>query len=95
MESDKGGLRVCSEIYYPGWQATVDGQPAELGRVNYVLRAMKVAAGKHEVVLEFRPTSVSTTNTVAYIAIALILILLIGAAVAEVRRQRTGKATGK
>ena len=56
---------------------------------------MKVAAGKHEVVLEFRPTSVSTTNTVAYIAIALILILLIGAAVAEVRRQRTGKATGK
>lgn len=95
VESDKGGLLVFSEIYYPGWQATVDGQPAELGRVNYVLRAMKVAAGKHEVVLEFRPTSVSTTNTVAYIAIALILILLIGAAVSEVRRQRTGKATGK
>ena len=95
VESEKGGLLVFSEVYYPGWQATVDGQPAELGRVNYVLRAMKVPAGKHEVVLEFRPASVSTTNTVAYIAIALILILLIGAAVSEVRRQRTGKATGK
>ena len=91
VESEKGGLLVFSEVYYPGWQATVDGQPAELGRVNYVLRAMKVSAGKHEVVLEFRPASVSTTNTVAYIAIALILLLLIGAAVSEVRRQRTGK----
>ena len=88
MESEKGGLLVFSEVYYPGWQATIDGQPAELGRVNYVLRAMKVPAGKHEVVLEFRPASVSTTNTVAYIAIALILLALLGAAVADVRRQR-------
>src|SRR5574344_1192529 len=38
VNSDKGGVIVFSEVYYPGWTATVDGQPVELGRVNYVLR---------------------------------------------------------
>ena len=37
VESDKGGVLVFSEVYYPGWTATVDGQPTELGRVNYLL----------------------------------------------------------
>lgn len=79
VDCAKGGLMVFSEIYYPGWTATVDGQPAELGRVNYVLRAMKVPAGSHEVVLEYQPASVKTANTVAYVAIALILIALLAA----------------
>ncbi len=79
ITSEKGGLVVFSEIYYPGWSATIDGQEAELGRVNYVLRALKVPAGKHKVVMEFRPTSVSATNSVAYIAIIAILLLFFGA----------------
>ena len=76
VSSDKGGVLVFSEIYYPGWTATIDGKPAEIGRVNYVLRAMKVPAGKHEITLTFRPSTVTSTNTVAYIAIALIFVLL-------------------
>lgn len=74
INSAKGGVVVFSEIYYPGWTVTIDGKPAELGRVNYVLRALKVLAGKHEVVMEFRPATVNTTNTIAYIALAIILI---------------------
>lgn len=70
------GLLVFSEIYYPGWTAKVDGQEVELGRVNYVLRAMRVPSGEHEVVLEFRPASVTTTDGIAYAAIALILMAL-------------------
>lgn len=76
VTSQGGGLLVFSEIYYPGWTATIDGQPAELGRVNYVLRAMRIPNGKHQVVLEFRPASVTTTSTMAYIAILTILGLL-------------------
>lgn len=76
VSTDKGGVLVFSEIYYPGWTATIDGKPAEIGRVNYVLRAMKVPAGKHEITLTFRPSTVTSTNTVAYIAIALIFVLL-------------------
>ena len=74
VESEKGGLVVFSEIYYPGWTATIDGQPAELGRANYILRALKVPAGKHEVVLEFRPTTVSTSNAISYAMLALLLL---------------------
>ena len=79
IESKKGGVVVFAEIYYPGWTATIDGQPTELGRVNYILRALNVKAGKHTVVLDFHPTSISTTETIAYIAIVILLLAIIGA----------------
>ncbi len=79
IESKKGGVVVFAEIYYPGWTATIDGQPAELGRVNYILRALNVKAGKHTVVLDFHPTSISTTETIAYIAIVILILAIIGA----------------
>jgi hypothetical protein len=78
--SSDGGVAVFSEIYFPGWTATVDGTPAEIGRVNYVLRAMRLPAGRHQVVMEFKPQAISTTNTVATVAIALTFALLIAAA---------------
>ena len=68
VNSDKGGVIVFSEIYYPGWTATVDGQEQALGRVNYVLRALRVSPGSHEVVLSFFPKSIDRTETVAYAA---------------------------
>lgn len=78
VNSSTGGLIVFSEIYYPGWTATIDGKEVELGRVNYVLRAMPIEAGKHEVVLSFFPKSIDTTETIAYVALALLLCGLIG-----------------
>ena len=75
VETKGGGLLVFSEIYYPGWTATIDGKEADLGRVNYVLRALRVPNGKHEVVMEFRPKSVSITSYVAYGAIGIIVLL--------------------
>ena len=79
VTSGKGGVVVFSEIYYPGWTATVDGQPAELGRVNYVLRALNVKPGHHTIVLDFHPASVKNTETVAYVAYGvLVLIIALG-----------------
>ena len=77
VKSSKGGVVVFSEIYYPGWTATVDGQPAELGRVNYILRALNVKPGNHKVVLDFHPVSLKKTETVAYIGYVVLLLLLI------------------
>ena len=71
-ENSKAGVAVFSEIYYPGWTATIDGQPVEVARVNYVLRALRIPAGRHEIVFSFRPTSVSTTEVIAYVAFALL-----------------------
>lgn len=88
VHSDKGGVVVFSEIYYPGWTATVDGEPAELGRVNYILRALNVKPGSHEVVLDFHPTSVKVTETVAYVGyVVLLLIILAGIGMAWRKRK--------
>ncbi len=89
VESAKGGVVVFSEIYYPGWTATVDGVEQELGRVNYVLRALQVKPGKHEVVLSFFPKSIDHTETIAYISyvVLLLLILWLGWTIYRRRRQ--------
>ena len=88
VNSGKGGILVFSEIYYPGWTATVDGEPAELGRVDYLLRAMQVKPGKHEVVLSFFPKSVNTTETIAYISYVILLLVVAGAVFREYRRRQ-------
>ena len=77
VQSKKGGVLVFSEIFYPEWTATVDGEEVELGRVNYVLRAIPIEAGQHQVVLSFFPKSVDTTETVAYIALVLIILSVV------------------
>ncbi len=87
----KGGVLVFSEIYYPGWTATVDGQEVELGRVNYVLRALHIDAGKHEVVLSFFPQSVKTTETLAYVALTILLLLVVLVVVLQFRKKKTNK----
>lgn len=80
VNSAKGGVAVFSEVYFPwGWNATIDGKPAEIGRANYLLRAMRVPAGKHTIVMTFDPQSLHTTTTAAYIAIILIYAALLAA----------------
>ena len=77
VDSKNGGVIVFSEIYYPGWTCAVDGKPVEVGRVNYVLRAININGGKHEVKLEFRPKSLTTTETLAYISLALLALAVV------------------
>ena len=89
-DNSKDGVAVFSEIYYPGWTATIDGKPVEVARVNYVLRALRVPAGHHEIVLTFRPTSVTTTE---YIAYAAIVLLIVGFLFAAWRQWRTAGET--
>eukprot|EP01132_Coremiostelium_polycephalum_P003040 gene3040-3801_t len=62
---DKAGLVVFSEIYYPkGWKAWIDNQPTEILRVNYVLRALSVPAGKHTLTFQFTPVAYRIGNQV-------------------------------
>ncbi len=49
------GYLVLSDVYYPGWRATVDGVPAEVLRANYVFRAVLLPPGEHTVMMEFVP----------------------------------------
>ena len=88
VSSEKGGVVVFSEIYYPGWTATIDGQKAELGRVNYILRALNVEKGKHTIELAFDPQSVHTTETIATISFAVLLILIALIAFLEYKKRK-------
>ena len=88
VNSGKGGVVVFSEIYYPGWTATVDGVEQELGRVDYVLRALKVEPGKHEVVLSFFPKSIDHTEMVAYTAYGILVLVILGVAYMEYSRRK-------
>ncbi len=79
--SARGGVAVFSEVYFPwGWAATVDGEEVPIGRVNYLLRAIKLPAGTHTVVMTFDPRSLHTTGMIATIAIILIYLLAAAAA---------------
>ena len=88
VNTGKGGVLVFSEIYYPGWTATVDGEPVELGRVDYILRALNIKPGKHEVELSFFPKSVNTTETIAYLSYVILLLIIGGAAFIEWRKRK-------
>ncbi|MBQ8889692.1 MAG: hypothetical protein IJY59_09450, partial [Bacteroidaceae bacterium] len=69
-----GGTVVFSEIYYPGWRSSVDGQEVAHGRANYILRAMNVPAGKHVVEFSFDPVSLHVTENIAFIALGLLVL---------------------
>lgn len=88
ISSDKGGVVVFSEIYYPGWTATVDGKPVELGRVDYILRALNVTPGNHKIELLFKPKSVNTTETIAYVAYAVLLLLILFGVYTEMKKRK-------
>ncbi|MBI3977396.1 MAG: YfhO family protein [Chloroflexi bacterium] len=74
---DRPGILTLSEVDYPGWRATVDGRPAPVVRVNYVLRGVPLPPGQHRVELVFDPLSVK-------LGIAITALALVGTAAALV-----------
>ena len=86
-------LLVLSEIYYPaGWQATIDGNPAEIHQTNYVLRSVAVPEGRHEVVMTFEPSSFTAGHLVSRIAATLVLAGLIAAGALRIRKSLKNRA---
>ncbi len=73
-------LAVFSEIYYqPGWKAYIDGVPAPHFRADWILRAMRVPAGQHEIVFEFYPDAYVKAAYVESFSSLLILLLILAA----------------
>jgi uncharacterized membrane protein YfhO len=68
---------VLSEIFYPGWKATVDGEEAEVLRANWSLRAVALRGGNHSVELRFAPASFRTGTAITVITLAVCAVLLV------------------
>lgn len=80
VKSANGGLAVFSEVYFPwGWEVTVDGADVPLGRVDYLLRAVRVPAGTHDIVMTYRPESVRTTGVISMASVIVIYIAALAA----------------
>jgi len=86
--TDAERLAVFSDIWYPGWQCTIDGQPAEVLRADYVLRAVVIPAGKHTIAFRFDPQSLHATEAVANGALILLAVLLVALIAFAVYRRR-------
>ena len=55
VNSSAAGYLVIADLWYPGWQAFVDGKQSRIWRANYLFRAVAVPAGEHEVSIVYRP----------------------------------------
>jgi hypothetical protein len=70
------GFAVFFEIYYPeGWNAYIDGNQVDIIRANYVLRALQIPVGNHEIVFEFKPKSYKYGSVIMIISSILILLM--------------------
>lgn len=91
-QSSKQSLAVFSEIFYePGWVATIDGKETPIVRANYVLRALNVPAGTHEIEFKFQPKSYFVGEKVSYISSGIILFLLAFSVFKEVKKRKEAK----
>jgi hypothetical protein len=87
-KSTKDQLAVFSEIYYAkGWNASIDGKPAPYFRANYVLRSMVVPAGNHTIEFKFEPRSYILGTKLSLASSILLLLLLLGVVVTEMRKE--------
>lgn len=91
-EAANNRIAVFSEIYFPwGWNVTIDGNVVKEARANYVLRALTVPAGTHEIVFRFEPESIAKTEGVAFASMGGILLLLLAAVSMPFIRRKKGE----
>ena len=84
-QSSANGLAVFSEIYYPGWEATIDGEAVDVVRVNYILRGLEIPSGNHTIEFTFSPKAYTVGNKVTSISSWLIVVIVLASIYWEVR----------
>ena len=77
VSADAAGFLVLHDSYFPGWEATVDGRPAEIVRANYLFRAVALVPGEHRVKFTYRPASLRAGIALSGISGLLLLLILV------------------
>tara|TARA_R100000306_G_scaffold12131_1_gene14085 strand:- start:13326 stop:15773 length:2448 start_codon:yes stop_codon:yes gene_type:complete len=85
-------LAIFSEVYYPhGWNAYIDGRPADYYRANYALRAMTIPEGIHKIEFKFKPDVVEFGSTLSLFSSIVFVILLLGGGYLAFKYNKTEK----
>lgn len=87
--SSRPQLTIFSEIYYPaknGWKVTIDGKETPHFRADYILRALNVPAGDHEINFSFSPQSYYTGNKISLVSSGLLILLLLIFSIIEIKK---------
>jgi hypothetical protein len=87
-EEGPAGWLVLTDVWFPGWNCTVNGQPAEIHRADFLFRAVRVPAGSCEVVFTFEPESYRRGRELSLGAAVLLGVMAAGVAVWRVRSPR-------
>jgi hypothetical protein len=91
-ENAGDGLLILGDNYYPGWEATIDGTPAKIRRVNYTMRAVEVPAGSHMVSFVFAPKSLKWS---VYLSLAAAIIIFAALIILRFRQSSQSQAASK
>jgi hypothetical protein len=84
------GLLILGDLYHPGWNVLVDGEPADLLRANHVMRGVLLPAGQHRVEFRFQPRSLRNGGLLSLAA----LLMLVGLLALDWRQRRQLAALG-
>jgi len=89
-------LAVFSEMYYKnGWNAYIDGKLSEQVRANYVLRALVIPKGAHQIVFKFEPKVIETGNNITLVSYVLFILIPLGWYIRDRKKNEKGNTKEK
>lgn len=85
---------VLADVWFPGWECTIDGKDAEIHRANHAFRAVEVPAGAHEVIFRFRPKLYERGRFISLLFLGATLLLLVGSLIQAAISSRSSPPAG-